>query len=100
LGGVAFAEARLLPLGEAAFLPAEALGGAFLAAGAACLAEPAFGAGDFLACCALQADDFALVLQGSEFLAACAAGGRSAHIASATGAIAFAIARFQEKAMV
>src|SRR5690349_4715139 len=77
LGGVPFA-ATCLPL----------LGGAFLAAGA------------FLACCALQAADLALVLQGSEFLAACAAGGRSAHTASAAGAMAFAIARFQEKAMV
>ena len=66
----------------------------------ALLPELALGAGAFLACCALQADDLALVLQGSVFFAACAAGGRSAHTASAAGAIAFAIARFQENAMV
>ncbi|HAP24262.1 MAG TPA: hypothetical protein DCR74_01125 [Achromobacter sp.] len=104
LGGVPFAATCLPPLGGA-FLADEDLGGAFLADGAACLAaallpEPALGAGDFFACCALQAADLALVLQGSEFFAACAAGGRSAHTASAAGARAFAIARFQEKAMV
>ncbi|WP_238531868.1 hypothetical protein, partial [Achromobacter arsenitoxydans] len=105
LGGVPLAATCLPLLGGAAFLPEEDLGGAFLAEGAACLAEallpePALGAGAFFACCALQAADLALVLQGSEVLAACAAGGRSAHTASAAGAMAFAIARFQEKAMV
>ena len=55
--------------------------------------------GGFLACCALQAADLALVLQGSEF-SRLARRGRSAHIASAMGAIAFAIARVQVNAMV
>ncbi|MNV37020.1 hypothetical protein D3C71_1285220 [compost metagenome] len=96
-------------LGGAFLAVDEDLGGAFLALGAALAAaclpdellpEAAFGAGAFLACCALQAADLALVLQGSEFFAASAAGGRSAHIASAMGATAFAIARFQENAMV
>ncbi|KAG1166399.1 hypothetical protein G6F35_018216 [Rhizopus arrhizus] len=113
LGGVPLAATCLPPLGGA-FLavdedwgePFLAAGAAFLAAGAACLPaallpEPAFAAGAFLACCALQAADLAFVLQGSEFFAASAAGGtRSAHIASAAGATAFAIARFQENAMV
>ncbi|MDT4866687.1 hypothetical protein FQZ97_1015540 [compost metagenome] len=111
LGGVFFAVDE--DLGGPFLAVDEDLGGAFLALeddlgvalGAACLPaellpDAAFGAGAFLACCALQAADLALVLQGSEFFAACAAGGRSAHIASATGAIAFAIARFQENAMV
>jgi len=120
LGGVALAATCLPPLGAAFLAVDEDLGGAFLAVdedlGAACLAEAedfgaaclpadvlpalALGAGAFLACCALQAADLALVLQGSEFFAACAAGGRSAHSASAAGATAFAIARFQENAMV
>ena len=68
-------------------LPAACFGDARLpAAGlpAAALPAPdlADGRGLSLACCALQAADLALVLQGSEFFAACAAG-RSAHIASA-----------------
>ena len=81
----------------AACLPAAALGAALPAL---CLPAPALAAGVFLACCALQAADLALVLQGSVFFAANAAEGRSAHIASAAGAIAFAIARFQLNAMV
>ncbi|MNX45944.1 hypothetical protein D3C86_764720 [compost metagenome] len=109
LGGVPLAATCLPPLGGAFLAVDEDLGGAFLALGAALAAaclpdellpDAAFGAGAFLACCALQAADLALVLQGSEFFAASAAGGRSAHIASAMGATAFAIARFQENAMV
>ncbi|WP_160318583.1 hypothetical protein [Achromobacter sp. DMS1] len=94
------ATACLPPLG--AFL--EAAGCAFLAEevlAEALLEDAGFLAeGDFLDCCALQAADLALVLQGSVFLAAIAASGWSAQTASASGARAFAIARVQENAMV